>query len=141
MDIAEKIRNARVQQKYTQEQAAERLLVSRQTISNWENGKSLPDILSIIKMSELYGLSLDELVKGDQAVLKKVERDVRTVKTQRRVIHFAWLAIALGTALLILGDLWDGNPVIDFLNGALPWVFLGVMTLSAILYLQPDEKQ
>lgn len=61
MRIADKIKNARIQKEYTQEQAAENLFVSRQTISNWENGKSLPDILSIIRMSELYELSIDEL--------------------------------------------------------------------------------
>ena len=63
MRIADQIKNARIQKEYTQEQAAENLFVSRQTISNWENGKSLPDILSIIRMSELYELSLDELMK------------------------------------------------------------------------------
>lgn len=41
-------------------QVAESLLVSRQTISNWENGKSLPDIVSVIRMSELYNVSLDD---------------------------------------------------------------------------------
>lgn len=61
--IADKIKNARTIKKLTQEQVAEDLNVSRQTISNWENGKSLPDIVSIIRMSELYDLSLDELLK------------------------------------------------------------------------------
>lgn len=41
MMIAEKIKNARIQKGYTQEQVAEKLLVSRQTVSNWENGDSL----------------------------------------------------------------------------------------------------
>ena len=68
MRIEDKIKNARIQKGYTQEQVAENLLVSRQTISNWENGKSLPDIISIIRMSELYELSLDELMKGDKAL-------------------------------------------------------------------------
>ena len=54
--IADKIKNARTIKKLTQEQVAEDLNVSRQTISNWENGKSLPDIVSIIRMSELYVL-------------------------------------------------------------------------------------
>ena len=58
MKIGDKIKNARIQKNYTQEQAAENLLVSRQTISNWENGKTLPDIMSIIKMSELYEVSI-----------------------------------------------------------------------------------
>ena len=50
MRIADRIKNARIQKEYTQEQAAENLLVSRQTISNWENGKTLPDIIIIISM-------------------------------------------------------------------------------------------
>ena len=55
--IADKIKNARTIKKLTQEQVAEDINVSRQTISNWENGKSLPDIVSIIRMSELYDLT------------------------------------------------------------------------------------
>lgn len=52
--------------KLTQEQVAELLGVSRQTISNWENEKSYPDIISVIKMSECYDVSLDYLLKGEQ---------------------------------------------------------------------------
>ena len=71
--IADKIKNARTIKKLIQEQVAEDLNVSRQTISNWENGKSLPDIVSIIRMSELYDLSLDELLKGNATLLNKIE--------------------------------------------------------------------
>ena len=53
MNIGDKIKNAREENKLTQTQASESLMISRQTISNWENGKSLPDILSVIRMSEL----------------------------------------------------------------------------------------
>ena len=140
MRIADKIKNARMQKGYTQEQAAENLLVSRQTISNWENGRSLPDIISIIKMSELYELSLDEMLKGDKALLKKVERDVGAVKAEKKLIKFAWISIVIGTILLILGEIIEGNPFIDFMNGALPWVLLGLMFLFAILYLNKEEK-
>lgn len=48
----------------TQEQVAGLLEVSRQTISNRENAKSYPDIVSVIKMSECYDVSLDYLLKG-----------------------------------------------------------------------------
>ena len=140
MRIADKIKNARIQKGYTQEQVAENLLVSRQTISNWENGRSLPDIISIIKMSELYELSLDEMMKGDKALLKKVERDVGAVKAEKKLIKFAWISIVIGTILLILGEILEGNPFIDFMNGALPWVLLGLMFLFAILYLNKEEK-
>ena len=140
MRVADKIKNARIQKGYTQEQVAENLLVSRQTISNWENGKSLPDIISIIKMSELYELSLDEMMKGDKALLKKVERDVGAVKAEKKLIKFAWISIVIAIILMILGEIIEGNPFIDFMNGALPWVLLGLMFLFAILYLNKEEK-
>ena len=140
MRIADKIKNARIQKGYTQEQVAENLLVSRQTISNWENGKSLPDIISIIKMSELYELSLDEMMKGDKALLKKVERDVGAVKAEKKLIKFAWISIVIAIILMILGEIIEGNPFIDFMNGALPWILLGLMLLFAILYLNKEER-
>lgn len=140
MLIAEKIKNARIQKGYTQEQVAEKLLVSRQTVSNWENGKSLPDIISIIRMSDLYELSLDELIKGDKALLKKMDKDVRAVKAEKQIMKFAWISIVIGTILIILGEIFEGNPLIDFMNGALPWVLLGLMLLLAILYLNKEEK-
>lgn len=140
MRIADKIKNARIQKGHTQEQVAENLLVSRQTISNWENGKSLPDIISIIKMSELYELSLDEMMKGDKALLKKVERDVGAVKAEKKLIKFAWISIVIAIILMILGEIIEGNPFIDFMNGALPWILLGLMLLFAILYLNKEEK-
>ena len=65
-DIGSKIKNARLEKKLTQEQVAELLGVSRQTISNWENAKSYPDIISVIKMSECYDVPLDYLLKGEQ---------------------------------------------------------------------------
>ena len=141
MNIADKIRSARIKKEYTQEQAAEKLLVSRQTISNWENGKSLPDVISIIRMSELYEVSLDKLLKGDKVLMEKIEKDARDAKAEKKIIMFAWVAIAAGTAMFILGKVFKGNPLLDFLNGALPWVFLGLLFLIAVLYLNKEEKK
>ncbi len=132
--IADKIKNARTIKKLTQEQVAEDLNVSRQTISNWENGKSLPDIVSIIRMSELYDLSLDELLKGDATLLNKIERDMKVAKAENNVIKFVWISIVIGVVMIILGNVFDGNPFIDFISDALPWILLGLMVLFAILY-------
>lgn len=139
--IADKIKSARIEREYTQEQAAEKLMVSRQTISNWENEKSLPDILSIIRMSELYRVSLDELLKGDKALMDKIEKDAMAVKAEKKVIKFAWVAIVLGIIMLVLGNIFEGNPFVDFINGALPWVLFGLMLLFSILYLNKDDKK
>lgn len=46
----------------------------RQTISNWENEKSFPDIVNVIKLSDLYNISLDQLLKGDEAMIEHLEK-------------------------------------------------------------------
>lgn len=61
MNIGRKLKEARMKMKFTQEMTAELLHVSRQTISNWENEKAIPDIISVIKLSEIYDMSLDDL--------------------------------------------------------------------------------
>ena len=66
MEIGEKLREARVAAGQTQEKVAETIGVSRQTISNWENNRSYPDIISVLSLSDLYHVSLDTLLKEDQ---------------------------------------------------------------------------
>lgn len=141
MRIADQIKSARIQKEYTQEQSAENLMISRQTISNWENGKSLPDIVSIIRMSDLYDVSLDELLKGDKVLMEKIEKDAMAVKAEKKIIKFAWVSIVLGVIVIILGNIFEDNPVIDFINGALPWILLGLMLLFAMLYLNKEENR
>lgn len=86
MDIGSKIKNARIAADLTQEQAAEALGVSRQTISNWENEKTYPDIISVIKMSGLYNISLDRLLKEESTVsnyLDYLDESTNTVKSNK----------------------------------------------------------
>lgn len=142
MKIAEQIKEARLKNNLTQEQAAESLLVSRQTISNWENGRSLPDIVSILRMSELYGLSVDELLKGDKAIMEKIKKDDERSRTMKKMFRFAWFSVAAGAVMMILGQIFEGNPAIEFINGALPWVLLGILFLMSFIYFdsaQPDQ--
>ena len=87
MDIGGKIKKSRTDAKITQEQAAQALGISRQTISNWENERSYPDIVSVLKMSELYSVSLDYLLKGEGPMkdyLDYIEESTNTVKSKVR---------------------------------------------------------
>ena len=63
MDIGSKLFESRRAAGLTQEQAAEALNVSRQTLSNWENNKTYPDLLKSMEISDFYGISLDVLLK------------------------------------------------------------------------------
>ena len=139
MNIGDKIKNAREENKLTQTQASESLMVSRQTISNWENGKSLPDILSVIRMSELYQISLDELLKGDKAMMNKIEKDIEISKTMKKITKYAWSSILVGVIILTLGNIFEGNPIIEFLSGAAPWILLGLTFLFWIMSLNKQE--
>ncbi len=140
MDIAELMKQAWKDKGITQEQAAEKLMVSRQTISNWENGRSLPDIVSVVRMSELYGLSLDLLLKGDQKMIDKIEKDQRSAAAAKRLVRFRWISVTLGMAALILAQCFEGNPAVDFIEGALPWVLLGLVLAFGAAYLQQERE-
>ena len=88
MDIGVKIKNARIKANLTQEQAAETLGVSRQTISNGENEKTYPDIVSVVKMSDLYDISLDRLLKEEKPVsdyLDYLEESTNVVKSRNKL--------------------------------------------------------
>lgn len=71
MEIGKRIKELRGGKGWNQEEFAEKVFVSRQTVSSWENDKSYPDIKSLLLMSELFGITLDEFVKGDLATMKK----------------------------------------------------------------------
>ena len=72
MQIGNKINQLRKLSGMTQEQLAEKLNVSRQTISKWESGSSSPDIESVVKVSEIFQVSLDDLLKeGEASVTNK----------------------------------------------------------------------
>lgn len=141
MNIGDIIKNAREENKLTQTQASEILMVSRQTVSNWENGKSLPDILSVIRMSELYKISLDELLKGDKAMIEKFEKDAEMSKARKKIIKYAWICFLTGAVILALGIVFEGNPIIEFVNGAIPWILLGLTFLFWILSLNKQNKK
>lgn len=72
MELGKQIKMYRLENKLSQEELADRIYVSRQTISNWENDKSYPDINSLVLLSEVFKVSLDKLIKGDIEIMKDV---------------------------------------------------------------------
>lgn len=71
MEIANQIKRLRIEKGLSQDQLAEKIFVSRQTVSNWENEKTYPDIKSLILLSEVFETSLDALIKGDLNEMKR----------------------------------------------------------------------
>jgi len=132
MEIGTIIRKIRNEKGFTQEEAAEKLNVSRQTISNWENGRSYPDIISVIRMSEVYSVSLDRLLKEDESVNYReyLEESTNAVKSsKRRMITEAVIGI-VGAWLLAMAAFWLTYSGLDALNVMLPIM----STLVAVIF-------
>ena len=95
MKLETRLKQRRNTLKMTQEEVAEKIHVSRQTISNWENGRNLPDINSLILISEIYAISLDKLMKGDPKMVKKLDEKIKRGK------FFYFLVIVIGVIVLL----------------------------------------
>ena len=132
-DIGSKIKAARVEKKFTQEQVAEVLGVSRQTISNWENGKSYPDIISVIKMSECYGVSLDYLLKGEEKMsayydfLEESTNVVKSTGNRNKIIIILSYLLIWSLAMIVFWFFTSGSDAMGYSLMFL-WIVLPVTT-------------
>lgn len=109
LEIGAKIKAARQNADLTQEQAAEYLGVTRQTISNWENEKTYPDIVSVVKMSSLYNVSLDHLLKEgapEKGYLNYLEESTNTVKSKKKLSMIILISTYLGIWTISLAAFW-----------------------------------
>lgn len=90
MDIANQILNIRNEQNLTQEEFGRLFYVTRQTVSNWENGKTYPDLQTLVDISNHFEISLDTLLKGDSKMIKVIDREriLGTIKREKSIIDF-----------------------------------------------------
>lgn len=95
MELGTHIKKYRNEYALSQDELAEKVFVSRQSISNWENGKTYPDIKSLLLLSEVFSVSLDQLVKGDIEIMKKEINVQELVKFQKDSAVFMVLFLAI----------------------------------------------
>lgn len=94
MEIGKQIKKHRAELGLSQEEFADKIFVTRQSVSNWENDKNYPDINSLVLMAEIFGVSLDSLVKGDiekmQEEIKKEDIEYFNKLNRRLTLAFVW---------------------------------------------------
>ena len=98
MDFGQQIKKVRTDHKLTQEEMANKLSVSRQTISSWENNRNLPDLELVVQIAEKFNLSVDELLTGEN-LKDKLVKDGREV-TKQRLNRNIYL---IGAGLMVIG--------------------------------------
>ncbi len=124
MELGNRLKELRKNNNINQDELAEKLFVSRQTISNWENDKSYPDIQSVLLISEIFNVSLDQLLKGD---VEKMERII-TEQTETDIKKMNTYAVGM---LITIIALMISTPILAFTIGF--WFFIPFGMLFVIL--------
>ena len=104
MDIGNQIKECRQRLGLSQEELAERLYVSRATVSHWETSKTLPDVQSMLLLANLFGTTIDVLVRGDvdemREMVEKDERRTKTFAVALTAVEIAVVAVLAITAVV-----------------------------------------
>ena len=96
MEFKEKLQLLRTNMRLSQEELANKLDISRQSITKWENGQSFPDIQNLIQLSEIFKVSIDRLVKENDTCISKLfcnsnhpKQDIRTFLVRAKKSTYA----------------------------------------------------
>ncbi|MFR5684519.1 MAG: helix-turn-helix domain-containing protein [Clostridia bacterium] len=111
MKFNEKLRTLRENKNLSQEMLAQELNVARQTVSKWELGETTPEMDKLVKMSEIFEISLDDLIKDNETIISSTEgNNTNTQKLAGLVINilkgigiFLIVAVVLNIILVIMG--------------------------------------
>ena len=134
MEFGKHIKKYRSENSLSQEQLAERVFVSRQTISNWENDKSYPDVNSLVLLSEVFNTSIDNLIKGDVKIMKKQIKEDDKKEFEKLGNIFAVLMI-----ITVVSPI----PLTRFLGyvGIAIWIILMFVTMYVAIVVEKKKKQ
>lgn len=135
MKFGDRLKKSRLEKGLTQEQVAQNLYVTRQTISGWENEISYPDIINLIKLSDYYQVSLDTLLKEDRGMREYMEK--KEVTKSLRPVYNMLMFTGLLLIVLLISD------IMDFIKlGILfiPTLFLVLFTVYALNRLKSFDS-
>ncbi len=124
MNLGAQIKEHRNALSLSQEQLAEKIFVTRQSVSNWENNKTYPDINSLRMLSEVFGISIDELIKGDVTMMKREINEQEQAVFQRDSTIFTVLFIMMLVLPIPLSELLGG----------IGWGIWGVIAAAGLYY-------
>ena len=133
MELSTQIKKYRTNMNLSQDALAEKIYVTRQTISNWENSKNYPDIHSLLLLSSLFNISLDQLIKGDIDIMKEEIKEAEVQKMNRYGTIFT---------LLLLLTIVSCVPLAIFLNyyGLVIWALISAVTMYYAFKVENCKK-
>lgn len=133
MELGKQIKMHRQEAELSQEELANRVYVSRQTILNWENDKSYPDVNSLVLLSEIFQISLDKLIKGDIGVMKEViqKEEIEKMKRYGRIYTIMLIVTVVSAFPLFM---WLG------VWAFIPWGIIWAISMYFALKIEKVKK-
>lgn len=133
MDIGLQIKKFREQQKISQEELALKIFVSRQTISNWETNKSCPDVKSLITLSNIFNVSLDNFIKEDI-------KEMREIVEKATIKKFNVISVVFLIELIVVAI--SAYPLFSIKGniGIIIWLCLFAITLYTASKIEKFKK-
>lgn len=133
MELGKQIKMHRQEAELSQEELANRVYVSRQTILNWENDKSYPDVNSLVLLSEIFQISLDKLIKGDIGVMKEViqKEEIEKMKCYGRIYTIMLIVTVVSAVPLFM---WLG------VWAFIPWGIIWAISMYFALKIEKVKK-
>ncbi len=134
MEIGKRIREHRAELGLSQDNLAARVHVSRQTISSWKNDKTYPDVQSLLILSDVFGATVDSLIKGDvETMTETIDRDARLLmRLGYAMLSFLLLMVATLVWLAIQSSAWDWPLDQCLPTFVLALVFWGIAMAAAV---------
>lgn len=146
MNFSEQIKKIRQDHQLTQQEIADKLGVSRQAVSNWENDRNLPDIELLIGISKTFQISLDQLILGEDGMTNLTQKLIDDGSENRRLamnlaILKVGLALFVASILLFLAGLFGLPSMENFFalasrislySALLTFLILGLKNASAL---------
>lgn len=136
MELGGQIKRHRTRLGLSQEELADRIFVTRQSVSNWENGRTYPDLQSLLRLSDLFGLSLDELIKGDIETMKE---EINKLEIQKMNRWGGILALLMLTLMLLPAPLLKLLDTAGFLLVMAPLFLVGMAVALKVEKIKKDN--
>jgi len=124
MRIGDQLQRQRKLHDMSQNQLADKLGISRQSISKWENGTTLPSFSNVIAISNLFDVSLDDLIKGDVELMNKFEDDKIALSKTETIFTVGNVIVIAGLIFIFVKGI-SVSSVDYWLPGFAPFFFLG----------------
>ena len=136
MKFGEKLKQARQRSELTQEEVVKKLGVTRQSLSNWENDRTYPDLASVVRLSNLYQIPLDDLLRDDMELRRQMEEQRKRCKM--------WIFALLDFSLLLLVSFiplnWLGNASLGFVLSGLGLLLCFLAHYLLVRFLRTDWR-